>query len=434
MASPTTDGFDTIVVGTGPGGGTVARELSRRGQRVLILEWGRNDPVKGTALQAIRDLLTPGRGVLVTPGLLALGRGITTGGSSIFYYATAIDPPLEMFRRHGVELENEVEELRVELPYGPLADELIGPFAGRIMTSARGLGHDWKPLPKLVYQNECRPDCDKCTHGCPYGAKWTSRFYVEEAVQHGAELITGARVQRVLTENGSAIGVEARVEGRWRRFLSSRVVVSAGGIGTPVILRASGIAGAGRDFFFDPLVVVAGSVEDVTGGREFPMATGIHDEEEGYMLTDLTWPRWMYQLFAAEVFRFDRLFSHGRTLAIMVKIRDELGGRLTDGGGVRKPLSEVDRQRLRSGTELAKTVLRNAGAKRIFSTWRLATHPGGSAKIGDVVDADLETEIDRLYVCDCSVIPEAWGQPPSFTILALAKRLSKYIARQAAAA
>ena len=158
MESLNKNGFDTIVVGTGPGGGTVARELSRRGQRVLILEWGRNDPISGTALQAIRELMMPGRSLLLTPGLLSLARGITTGGSSVFYYATAFDPPLEMFRRCGVELENELEELKSELPYGPLDEELIGPFARRIMASARELGYDWKPLPKLVFHEECRTD------------------------------------------------------------------------------------------------------------------------------------------------------------------------------------------------------------------------------------------------------------------------------------
>ena len=30
--------FDAVVVGSGPGGASVARELSRRGQEVLILE------------------------------------------------------------------------------------------------------------------------------------------------------------------------------------------------------------------------------------------------------------------------------------------------------------------------------------------------------------------------------------------------------------
>jgi choline dehydrogenase-like flavoprotein len=425
--------FDTVVVGSGPGGATVARELSRRGERVLILERGRNAPIRGRASQAIADLIWPGRGLAVTPDLLALGRGITTGGSSVFYYATAFDPPLEMFRRHGVELAREVEAIKAELPFGPLADRLIGPAASRITSSAQELGYRWAPLPKFVDQDRCRPDCDRCTVGCPHGAKWTARVFVAEAVEHGAELLTGARVRRVVRSNGSVAGVEASVSGHRRNFTAGRVVLAAGGIGSAVILRASGIERAGRDFFFDPLVVVQGEVEGLKGGREFPMATGVHLEDIGCVLTDLCWPRWFYQLFAAQVGRLDRLLAHRRTLPIMVKVQDELGGRLTDRGGVRKRLSAADRRRLQQGSEHARRILARAGARRIFSTWRMATHPGGTAKIGDVVDADLQTEIEGLYVCDCSVVPEAWGLPPTLTILALAKRLARHLGGEAAA-
>ncbi len=77
------------------------------------------------------------------------------------------------------------------------------------------------------------------------------------------------------------------------------------------------------------------------------MTSGIHMEDEGYVMTDLIWPKWLYQLFTAEVFRFDRLFSHSHTLQIMIKAKDSLGGRLTDSGGVRKRLAEGDQKKLR---------------------------------------------------------------------------------------
>lgn len=420
--------FDAIVVGSGPGGATVARGLSRSGLRVLILERGRNAPIRGTASQAMLDLTFPGRGLTVTPDLLAVTRGITTGGSSVFYYATALDPPLEMFLRHGIDLADDVERIKAELPLGPLSDELIGPAASRIMVSARELGYDWRPLPKLVYQDRCRPHCDRCTVGCPHGAKWTSRVFVKEAVEHGAELLTGARVEHVVRSNGSAVGVEASVNGHRRRFGAGSVVLAAGGIGSAQILRASGIERAGRDVFFDPLVVMQGEVDGLRGGREFPMAAGVHLEEDGCMLADLSWPRWVYQLFAAEVGRMDRLLAQRRTLPIMIKVRDELGGHLSKRGGVRKRLSGVDRKRLQLGREHARRILARAGARRVFSTWLLASHPGGSAKIGDVVDSNLATEMDGLFVCDCSVIPEAWGLPPTLTILALARRLARRLA------
>jgi choline dehydrogenase-like flavoprotein len=57
----------------------------------------------------------------------------------------------------------------------------------------------------------------------------------------------------------------------------------------------------------------------------------------------------------------------------------------------------------------------------------MAVHPGGTAKIGDLVDSNLKSRLDNLYVCDCSVIPESSGLPPTLTLIALAKRLAKHL-------
>ncbi len=427
MKGHNTSVFDAVVVGSGPGGATVARELSLKGKKVLILEWGDNAPIRGTIGQAIRMAALPGRGMLFTNELLGLARGITTGGSSVVFYATAIRPPLDAFRSRGVDLSPGLEEAWRELPIAPLHDELIGPLSRRLMESAGDLGYDWKKLDKMVYQEKCRPECDKCVTGCPYDAKWNARMFIEEAIGSGATLLTGARVRRVLVENRKAFGVEYQRYGTSHQAFASCIVISAGGLGTPVILRASGIKAAGNDFFFDPLIGVFGTVRDVKGGNEFPMACGVHMEDEGYMMTDLGWAGWLYRIFTAEVFRFDRLFSQARTLQIMIKVKDTLGGSLTDAGGVRKKLSEEEKKKFKRGYGQAKKILENAGARNIFRSWYVATHPGGTAKIGDVVDADLKTEFDDLYVCDCSVIPEAWGLPPVLTLIALGKRLAKHL-------
>ncbi|MGA7876077.1 MAG: GMC family oxidoreductase [Desulfoferrobacter sp.] len=422
--------FDAIIIGSGPGGAAVTHELSKRGKRVLVLEKGSGDKIKGTFLQGASIAMIPGRSFLVTQQFLALVRGIAYGGSSVLYYACAFDPPYEMFESYGIDLRPEVEQVKKDLPIAPLSDDLLGPAARRIMESAQALGHAWHKLPKIVYQEKCRPNCDKCTIGCPCGAKWTSRMYIDEALGRGSLLLTGAHVERVVAHAGYAAAVRFTRAGKTHQVAAPVIVLAAGGIGTPLILRNSGIAGAGYDFFFDPLIVAMGEVDDINCGSEIPMAAGYRDEEEGYIMTDLVWPRWIFSLFSAEVLRFDRLASHGRTLPIMIKGKDGLGGHLTARGGIRKRLDEKDRRKLLRGYERAKGILQNAGARHIFKTWFMATHPGGTAKIGDLLDHNLQTELNGLYVCDCSVIPESWGLPPTLTLIALGKRLGKYLATE----
>jgi choline dehydrogenase-like flavoprotein len=420
-------GYDAVIAGSGPGGATVARELSQKGKKVLILEWGPNDPVKGNFSQAFKQLFIPGKSLLITSELLGMVRGITTGGSSIFYCATAFDPPVDMLQAYGVDIRKEVEAVRSEIPVEPLADELMSPAGARFLESALDLGFDARKLNKFIYQDKCKKDCDRCGYGCPEGAKWTARDFVEDAMANGAELINRARVTKVIVENDQAVGLEYLWGGERHQVHAPRVIVAAGGIGSPLILRNTGIQGVGNDFFFDPLWFVYGTVKNGGSGKGIQMCSGIHFEDEGIVMTDFNMTRMIKAVFDMEVLRFDQVFNYADVVPIMIKVRDAMGGRITDSGWVSKRLTPSDKQKLRKGKGYAKKILENMGAKNIYSSWLLAAHPGGSVKIGEHLDKNLQTKINNLYVCDCSVVPEELGLPPTFTILSLGKRLAKHL-------
>lgn len=418
--------YDAIVAGSGPGGASVARELARGGARVLILEQGGAAPLTGTLGQMAAMAAIPGRGAYFHRDASLMVSGITAGGSSAINFATAAPPPRAMFAAHGIDLSPQLAALRAELPMAPLPDTLVGPMAARMMDAARALGLDWRKLDKMIRPQSCRSGCWRCVYGCPFGAKWTARDFIDDACRHGAQLVDKARVTRVLVKDGVATGVEASIGGQMRHIGAKLVVLAGGGVGSPRILHHSGLGPRRAPFFSDPVVAVMGTVDDIDGGAEVPMAAGLHLADEGFSLADLTLPRPMYQGFVAQVGRLDRLFAHRRTLSMMVKIRDEIGGAVGP-RWVDKRLTGADRARLGRGTALARDILRQAGARRIFQTHHFAAHPGGSVRIGAGVDSDLKARAAGLYVCDASVIPDPWGLPPTLTLLCLGKRLGSHL-------
>jgi len=423
---------DAVVVGTGPGGATVGRELAKSGKRVVFVEGGRHPGRIGNSLAMLKYVERAG--LVYSEEGLNVVRGLVTGGSTLVFTATACRPPTWLKEKYGVDITYEVNEAEEELKLAALPDRLLGPSNLRLMSSANELGYDWEPFKKFIDPDKCKPGCSDCMLGCKLGAKWTAADYVAEAVERGAILMNRVQVREVIMESGRAVGVRGRnssgipveVRAEW-------VIISAGGMGTPVILQRSGIQEAGQGFFCDPLRMIYGVPRDKGPGTasapQMSVGTYEHHDEDGFILSPIVEPR---LLFAASVglrnpSYLPKCRNYGSVLGVMVKIRDDMGGRINLDGSFSKPLSYEDRLKLDKGTRIAEKILENAGCDDtdIFYSPDRGAHPGGTARIGHVVDKNLKTEIENLYVCDTSVIPEPWGLPPVLTCIGLGKRLAR---------
>ncbi|MFP4474855.1 MAG: GMC family oxidoreductase N-terminal domain-containing protein [Desulfatibacillaceae bacterium] len=426
---------DVVVVGSGPGGATVARDLTLAGRDVLLLERGGDNPPGGNVISALKYVGGPaclGKGVFITREGYQMVRCLTTGGTSMMYLGCAWDPPDDVMSRHGIDISAEAGEIRDELGVQPVPDHLLGPRAKRIMEAGLDLGHDWRKIPKFLNPDNCRADCNRCFYGCPHNAKWHARDWVVDAMGKGLRLRNNMKVDGVLTDNGRAVGV--RATGPWGREVEVRakaVVVSAGGVGSPVILKKSGIDEAGDSFFFDPFIVVYGDVpQGFTPNREFPMAAGMHLPDEGIMVTDMpvTWS--ILANNAVFSWKPQKSLQSNTQAGLLVKVRDSMEGAISaDEKIASKPLTAADREKLRQGYDIAEKVLKKMGARGIWASRESAAHPGGTCRIGHVVDSDLQTrKYENLFVADASVIPEPWGLPPTLTVASLARRLSRRLA------
>ena len=421
---------EIAVIGSGAGGATMAMELAKRGKKVLLIERGQYAKEIGTMRSAVFShydrcaLRTSKEGIIIY-------RALMVGGTTVVSCGNGVRVLEKELKDLGIDLTQEFKETEKELAIAPLSRNLIGPGSKSIMDAANRLGYEMEPMPKYIDAKKC-VSCGLCVLGCKTGAKWSALSYIKEAEQHGTKILIKTDVRSVVTHNGKAIGLVAIGPKGKTRVYAKKIIIAAGGIGSPVILKRSGIENAGNKLFADLFNVTYGIMRDRDTNlwREPSMAalSVKFQKSHGFIMAPyIDMPlvlRWvMSKRKQFKGFRYKNL------LGIMVKMKDENIGRVTSNERFEKAPSQADLKILNEGAKIAKKILIETGVKKedVIITKPRAAHPGGSSAIGEVVNQNLETKIKNLYVCDASVLPVSPGAPPILTIIALAKHLAKNI-------
>ena len=426
-----------VVVGSGPGGATVARGLARAGRSVIILERGkdyRDWPLYGTYAGALT--YTDRHAMLFTREGLNIIRPLMAGGATSMYCGCAADPPAWLKDNYHVDLDEYVAAAKDELSLAPLPLKLRGPASTRLAEIGQELGYDWQPLLKFMRPGQACPfDCGaKCMLGCRCGAKWNAAEWVDQAVSAGAEFLCEARVEGLMIDGDrqrSIRGVRGRQRGQAFEIEAQAVIMCAGGIGSPLLLRAAGLSRAGQGIGMDTTLILYGAIGTPGNGQEPPMTYAWENLEDGYMLSTLVDPWLMYPLITARKgWRYPLTWPRWEhSLGVMIKLKDDITGEVASEHDISKPFTPADQVKLDCAMDVAQRILLKAGAEpgSLFVTPARGTHPCATVRIGDLLDTNLQTEIDHLYVCDASVFPEALARPTVLTIIALGQRLVEHL-------
>ncbi|PXX56314.1 gluconate 2-dehydrogenase subunit 3-like protein [Nocardia tenerifensis] len=411
-AENTTLTCDVVIVGSGAGGGAAAAVLAEAGLDVIVLERGNyyDDRDFGAGeLAALEQLYAPGASS--SEGQITLVAGSCLGGGTVVNWSTSLPTP-DSVRAEWAELgaaqftQDEfgraLETVRSRLA----VTDTRSPLSARDSVLERGaqaLGWEVDSLPRNVTEAcDAGIECGSCGYGCRVGAKQSvTKTWLADAAAAGARLIVDADARSIQVKSGRAESVSAITASGARIEVRARaVVVAAGAVQTPALLRRSGLSNEniGRHLRLHPAAAVFGVFDEELRGWEGALQGRICRRHadldgDGYGVIYETGP--VHPGMAIGFMNWRGADAHRRTLLdfanttpIGIITRDRDSGTVTvDKSGeplVNYRLSPYDAAHLHTGIEGAASILEGGGRTphllRASSRRGLRTGPPGFAR------------------------------------------------------
>lgn len=415
-----------IVVGTGAGGATAARELAVKGFEVIILEAGKKfkpfrrllslaAPFRRTGLLGNEKTITrmfPPMDTIRSSDDLVLVRGMTTGGSTVLSCGNMVRAD-QGLKEIGLDLTPEFERIEKDIGVKEFPRERWQPITEKMFESARKLGLEPKATPKAVDSIKC-VSCGLCELGCTTNARWDSRRFLNDAVGNGAKVYTSSPVEKVIIENNHIKGV---ITGS-KSINADVVVLAAGGVGTGQILKASGLP-AKDNLWVDIVLTLGGVLKGANQIKEPPMVW--YTKHEDYILSpylDIL-SHWFHKPW--------RNVSIDDRVGVMVKLADIEEGAVFADGKVQKTIKKEDHLRLEGAIGEAKKIMESAGVSGPYINGvHNGGHLGGTVPLTkDDVDSMKPSWLpEGLWVADLSLAPRSQGLPTILLASAMALKVA----------
>jgi choline dehydrogenase-like flavoprotein len=399
LGAPLYDKVDVVIVGSGAGGAVVARELSRAGHSVLILEegghytpreYGAMTPSNSLRRLAREAGLAVALGIGDTP-LISVMSGKCVGGSSVLTGGVCFRIPDDILHGWAIELGLPqmnpeslapfFEEIERDIHVETVPEHMRSRGTQRFVEGADKLGIPMKSLRRNT--QDCH-GAARCNFGCPHGAKMSVDVsFLPDAFRHGCRLVSDALVERIDFASNRATGVRGRlldaVTGEPRVPFEVRakvVVVACGALHTPILLRRSGMNthDIGRHLTLHPSFRVAALFDEEVDGWDGSLQSvySDHYQRDGITLVGV------YSAANILAAAFPGVGKPHRDLARRLPHLGVFGGMLHDDGGgrvhrwvSREPLvtyriSDQDRSRVFLGIHILARMAFAAGAKEVM--------------------------------------------------------------------